>query len=111
MTGVCCSFAKLLSHVNIAPLQSYYYHMLTPGLRESVKKLDKREALLCVLAESTDEKNIIKLVEALCKEHGINLIKVGERCVSRDGVYARIVSREWGSVTSRTRVWSSLLPG
>ena len=41
-----------------------------------MKKLDKREALLCVLAESTDEKNILKLVEALCREHGINLIKV-----------------------------------
>ena len=49
---------------------------LPSGLRESVKKLDKREAMLCVLAESTDEKNILKLVEALCREHGINLIKV-----------------------------------
>ena len=57
----CC---VLLSYDNLA------------GLRESVKKLDKREALLCVLAESTDEKNILKLVEALCREHGINLIKV-----------------------------------
>ena len=51
---------------------------ITKGLRESVKKLDKREALMCVLAESTDEKNIIKLVEALCKEHGINLIKIDD---------------------------------
>ena len=51
---------------------------ITKGLRESVKKLDKREALMCVLAESTDEKNIIKLVEALCREHGINLIKIDD---------------------------------
>lgn len=51
---------------------------LTRGLRESVKKLDKREALMCVLAESTDEKNIVKLVEALCREHGINLIKIDD---------------------------------
>merc|ERR1711935_878949 len=40
--------------------------------------LDKREALMCVLAESTDEKNIIKLVEALCREHNINLIKIDD---------------------------------
>jgi len=51
---------------------------VTKGLRESCKKLDKREALLCVLAESTDEKNIPKLVEALCKEHNINLIKIDD---------------------------------
>ena len=51
---------------------------VTRGLRESVKKLDKREALLCVLAESTDEKNIQKLVEALCREHKINLIKIDD---------------------------------
>merc|ERR1719411_481786 len=51
---------------------------VTRGLRESVQRLDKREALLCVLAESTDEKNILKLVEALCAEHGINLIKVDD---------------------------------
>ena len=46
-----------------------------------MKKLDKREALLCVLAESTDEKNILKLVEALCREHGINLIKVSSTVI------------------------------
>ena len=51
---------------------------LTRGLRESVKMLDKRQALLCVLAESTDEKNITKLVEALCREHNINLIKIDD---------------------------------
>ena len=53
-----------------------FSYLFIPGLRESIKKLDKREALMCVLAESTDEKNITKLVEALCREHSINLIKV-----------------------------------
>merc|ERR1739848_162179 len=38
---------------------------LARGLRESVKALDKRQALLCVLANN-------------CDEHGINLIKVDE---------------------------------
>ena len=49
---------------------------ITRGLRETVKVLDKRQALLCVLAENCDEPNYSKLVEGLCNEHGINLIKV-----------------------------------
>jgi len=49
---------------------------VTKGLRETVKVLDKRQALLCVLAENCDEPNYSKLVEGLCNEHGINLIKV-----------------------------------
>ena len=51
---------------------------VTRGLRESIKMLDKRQALLCILAESTDEKNITKLIEALCKEHSIKLIKIDD---------------------------------
>ncbi len=47
------------------------------GLHEAAKALDKRQAHLCVLAQSCDEPNYVKLVEALCAEHGINLIKVG----------------------------------
>ena len=49
---------------------------LARGLRESVKALDKREALLCVLANNCDEQMYVKLIEALCAEHSINLIKV-----------------------------------
>merc|ERR1712110_286023 len=37
---------------------------------------DKRQALLCVLAENCDEKEYKKLVQALCQEHQIPLIKV-----------------------------------
>ena len=51
---------------------------ITRGLRETVKVLDKRQALLCVLAENCDEPNYVKLVEGLCNEHNINLIKVPE---------------------------------
>ncbi|KAL3897441.1 MAG: hypothetical protein SGCHY_003410 [Lobulomycetales sp.] len=46
------------------------------GLREAVKCLDRREAHLCVLVESCTEKDYLKLVEALCHEHNVNLIKV-----------------------------------
>ena len=49
---------------------------LSRGLRESVKALDKRQALLCVLANNCDEQMYTKLIEALCAEHSINLIKV-----------------------------------
>ncbi len=49
---------------------------LARGLRESAKALDKRQAHLCVLAENCDEDMYKKLVQALCQEHQIPLIKV-----------------------------------
>ncbi|KAJ7167538.1 50S ribosomal protein L30e-like protein [Mycena filopes] len=42
------------------------------------KALDKRQAHLCVLVETCTEAEYIKLIEALCAEHKINLIKVGD---------------------------------
>ncbi|KAG0655230.1 hypothetical protein C6P46_001096 [Rhodotorula mucilaginosa] len=60
---------------------------LARGLREAAKALDKRQAHLCVLNESCTEGEYVKLIEALCTEHKINLIKIsdpkllGEWCV------------------------------
>jgi small subunit ribosomal protein S12e len=51
---------------------------LARGLREAAKALDKRQAHLCVLVETCNEAEYIKLIEALCAEHKINLIKVGD---------------------------------
>ncbi|CAF1276435.1 unnamed protein product [Rotaria sp. Silwood1] len=51
---------------------------LARGLRESVKALDRREAHLCVLASNCDEQNYVKLIEALCAEHNINLLRVDD---------------------------------
>ncbi|KAI8640843.1 50S ribosomal protein L30e-like protein, partial [Parasitella parasitica] len=51
---------------------------LARGLKEAVKALDRRQAHLAVLCESCTESEYIKLVEALCAEHNINLIKVSD---------------------------------
>jgi len=51
---------------------------LARGLREAVKALDKRQALLCVLAKNCDEKQYVKLIEAICTEHSINLVTVDD---------------------------------
>ncbi|KAI4500912.1 hypothetical protein M0802_004123 [Mischocyttarus mexicanus] len=46
------------------------------GLHEAAKSLDKRQAMLCILADNCDEPMYKKLVQALCNEHQIPLIKV-----------------------------------
>lgn len=51
---------------------------LARGIRECTKALDRRQAHLCVLAESCDEPEYVKLIEALCAERSINLIKVSD---------------------------------
>ncbi|GAA5993181.1 hypothetical protein JCM10908_001328 [Rhodotorula pacifica] len=51
---------------------------LARGLREAAKALDKRQAHLCVLNESCTEGEYVKLIEALCAEHKINLIKISD---------------------------------
>ena len=64
---------------------------LARGLRECAKALDRyldelsiisdvfsRQAHLAVLAESCDSEPYNKLVEALCAEHNINLIKIAD---------------------------------
>ncbi|XP_020370797.1 small ribosomal subunit protein eS12 [Chiloscyllium punctatum] len=57
---------------------AYIHDGLCCGLREAVKVLDKRQAHLCVLAANCDEAQYVKLVEALCAEHGIHLMKVDD---------------------------------
>ena len=51
---------------------------LARGLNETATALDKRQAHLCVLAENCDEPSYKKLVQALCNEHNIPLIKVDD---------------------------------
>ncbi|CAG9536429.1 unnamed protein product [Cercopithifilaria johnstoni] len=49
------------------------------GLHEAAKALDKRQAYFCVLAENCDEPMYTKLVEALCNEHQIPLVKIKDK--------------------------------
>ncbi|XP_064238002.1 small ribosomal subunit protein eS12-like [Aotus nancymaae] len=48
------------------------------GICEAAKGLDKCQAHRCVLASNCDEPMYVKLVEAFCAEHQINLIKAGD---------------------------------
>lgn len=93
---------------------------LVRGLRESIKCMESGSAKLCVLAESCDEQNYVKLVEALCAEHGISLIKVpdgkqlGEWCglckIDKTGNAQKIVTtsvavvRAYGAESEYQRV-------
>ena len=49
------------------------------GLHECAKTLDKGQAQLCVLSADCSEPEYTKLVEALCAEHGVNLMKVSDK--------------------------------
>ncbi|KAG3288195.1 RPS12-like [Ictidomys tridecemlineatus] len=51
---------------------------LERGIHEAAKALDKHQARLCVHASNCNEPMYVKLVEALCAEHQINLIKVDD---------------------------------
>ncbi|XP_005089402.1 40S ribosomal protein S12 [Aplysia californica] len=51
---------------------------LCRGVKEATKALDRRQAHLCILANSVDEPLFTKLIEALCAEHGISLLKVDD---------------------------------
>jgi len=71
------------------------------GLREVAKALDSRQAHLCVLASDCNEASYVRLVEALCAEHGIPLMKVPEakklgewaglRKLDKEGTARRVV--------------------
>ncbi|XKL67631.1 hypothetical protein PGB90_003122 [Kerria lacca] len=85
------------------------------GLHEATKALDKRQALLCILAENCSEAMYKKLVQGLCNEHQIPLItvddnkKLGEWAglckIDNTGKARKIVGcscvviRDWGEET------------
>merc|ERR1712000_717836 len=54
--------------------KALYTRTLYRGLREACRILDSRQALFCILAKSCDHADYVKVVEALCAEHGTNLL-------------------------------------
>ena len=46
------------------------------GLREACKAIESRKALLCVLAQDCDQADYTKLIQALCREVNVHLIRV-----------------------------------
>ena len=58
--------------------RSLYHDGLVRGLREAVKALDSKAGRLCILAESCEEKEYLRLIEALCAEHKIHIVKVAD---------------------------------
>lgn len=58
--------------------RSLLHDGLARGLKEAVKALERHNAKLCVLAESCDEKEYVRLIEALCSEHNIPIAKISD---------------------------------
>lgn len=65
----CCLSVQVLKNALI-------HDGLVRGLHEVAKALDAKKAQVCFLAESCSEAAYKKLVQGLCKEHGIPLIDV-----------------------------------
>lgn len=100
--------------------RSLVHDGLARGLREAVKALDSRQGHLCVLVDTCTETNYVRLIEALCQEHNINLIKVSDNkklgewaglCkIDRDGNPRKVVGcscvvvRNWGEESEAMNV-------
>jgi len=68
----------LMSALTVALKKALVNDGVARGLRECAKALDRREAHLCILASNCSEPTFVRLVEALCAEHQIDLLKVDD---------------------------------
>nr|XP_060630594.1 small ribosomal subunit protein eS12-like [Anolis sagrei ordinatus]XP_060630595.1 small ribosomal subunit protein eS12-like [Anolis sagrei ordinatus] len=73
---------------------TFIHDGLACGIHEVAKALDIRKAHLCVLASNCNDPIYVKMVEALCAEHQINLIKVDDNKKLGEGVGLCKINRE-----------------
>ena len=52
---------------------------LARGINECVKAIERGQGQLCVLAQDCNQPDYVKLVEGLCKEKSISLLKVPKK--------------------------------
>ena len=66
----------LMSALQIVLKKALAEDGLHRGLREACKAIESNKALLCVLAQDCSEANYTKLIQALCNEQNVNLVRV-----------------------------------
>merc|ERR1712118_352148 len=69
----------IIEAIKVVLKKAIVHDGLRRGLRECTKALERKEAHLAVLASDCDEPSYVRLVTALCKEHGVTLLKVPSR--------------------------------
>ena len=65
---------------------------LIRGISQVARALDSRTAQLCILAEDCEEAQYKKLIQALCAQNNIDLVRVQER--SQLAEWAGLVKRD-----------------
>ena len=75
---------------------------LRRGLHEACKSLDQGNGKLCVLSQGCNEPAYTKLIEALCAEHSVDLMKVSDGKQLGEVSHAPMAH---GSPFSCLRVW------